>query len=67
MLRYLWLVSRGYRLRPWRNPYLLWRIETYWGLHADRITPAEFGRFVWSHRREFWRFLRWAERMAAPA
>ena len=64
MLRFIWRSSRGYRLRPWRNPYLLWRIETYWGLHADRITPGEFWRFVWVHRRELRRFLHWAERMA---
>lgn len=65
MLRFLWRSSRGYRLRPWRSPYLLWRIETYWGLHAERITPGEFWRFSWAHRRELWRFLHWAERMAA--
>ena len=65
MLRYLWSCSRGYWLRPWRNPYLLWRIETYWGLHADKITPGQFWRFMWVHRREFRRFLSWAERMAA--
>ena len=63
MLRFLWRASRGYRLRPWRSPYLLWRIETYWGLHADRISPAEFWRFVWTRRRDLIRFLRWAERM----
>ena len=63
MFRFLWRASRGYRLRPWRSPYLLWRIETYWGLHADRITPAEFWRFAWSRRRDLLRFLRWAERM----
>jgi hypothetical protein len=64
MWRYVWRSSRGYRLRPWRSPYLLWRIETYWGLHAERITPGEFWRFMWLHRKEFWRFLQWAERMA---
>ena len=63
MFRFLWRASRGYRLRPWRSPYLLWRIETYWGLHADRITPDQFWRFVWSRRRDLLRFLRWAERM----
>jgi len=64
MLRFLWRASRGYRLRPWRSPYLLWRIETYWGLHADRIKPGQFWRFLWVHRADLTRFLRWADRMA---
>ena len=66
----LWLLSRGYRLRPWRSPYLRWRIETYGGLHAERITFSQFWRFAWSERREMWRYLGWAARMdrgAAPA
>lgn len=64
MIRFLWTASQGYRLCPWRSPYLLWRIETYWGLHAERITPKEFWTFVWGHRGEMIRFLRWADRMA---
>lgn len=64
MLLFLWRATRGNRFTPWRSPYLKWRIETYWGLKADEITPAMFWRFVWSHRRELFRFLRWADRMA---
>ena len=64
MIRFLWRASRGDRLRPWCNPYILWLIETYWGLHAERITAGQFWRFLWAHRREFQRFLSWAERMA---
>jgi hypothetical protein len=60
MLAFLWRATRGYRLRPWRSPYLLWRIETYWGTPADQITPADFLRFTWRHRAELARFLRWA-------
>jgi len=63
MIGLLWRLSRGYRLRPWRSPYLRWRIETYWGIHAEAITFADFCRFAWRHRRELWRYLRWAERM----
>ena len=63
MLGYLWHASRGYRLRPWRSPYLLWRIETYWGIPANRIGFREFWGFTWSRRRDLTRFLRWAERM----
>jgi hypothetical protein len=65
MLRFLWRATRGYRLTPWRSPYLLWRIETYWGLHAGRIAPGDFFRFSWTHRRELIRFLDWAGRMDA--
>jgi hypothetical protein len=63
MLRILWRLTRGYRLRPWASPYLRWRIETYWGLHAERITPREFRAFCWRQRKELWRYLRWAARM----
>ncbi len=67
MLKFLWTSSRGYRLRPWDSPYLRWRIETYWGLHADEITPPVFRAFVWEHRGELRRFLRWAARMESAA
>jgi hypothetical protein len=58
-----WRSTKGHRLRPWRSPYLRWRIETYWGLHADRISPAEFRAFLWMHRGELLRFARWAAKM----
>jgi len=63
MIGFLLRSAKGNRLRPWRSPYLRWRIETYWGLHADRITPAEFRAFLWNHRGELLRYLRWAARM----
>lgn len=52
-------LSRGYLLTPWRNPYLLWRIETYSGIEASSITPRVFWRFVWDNRRSLLRYLRW--------
>ena len=64
MLRFLWLATRGYRLRPWASPYLRWRIETFQGLHADRIDARAFRRFVHGNWRELARFLRWAGRMS---
>ena len=64
MIRTAWRLAKGYRLRPWRSPYLLWRIETYSGQHAEQITPRDFWRFVWTHRRELSRFLRWAGGMS---
>ena len=63
MFGLLWRMTRGYRLRPWRSPYLRWRIETYSGAKADEIGGAAFWRFVWSSRRDLLRYLRWAERM----
>jgi len=63
VIGFLWRSAKGNRLRPWRSPYLRWRIETYWGLHAERITPAEFRSFLWNHRRELLRFLHWAAKM----
>ena len=65
MFRVLWRLARGYRLRPWRSPYLRWRMETYWGLHAGEITFAQFWSFMWRQRREMVRYLRWAGRMDA--
>jgi hypothetical protein len=63
MIGLLWELGRGYRLRPWKSPYLRWRIETYWGLHADAIGFAEFWRFVWRERGNLARYLHWAGRM----
>jgi hypothetical protein len=60
MLRFLLRATRGYRLQPWKSPYLRWRIETYWGLHAGEIGFGDFWRFVWTQRRDLWRFLKWA-------
>ncbi|HLH17521.1 MAG TPA: hypothetical protein VKX45_09890 [Bryobacteraceae bacterium] len=59
MVRLLWRLTRGYRLRPWRSPYLRWRIETYQGLHAEAITFRQFWSFVWRERRNLLRYLRW--------
>jgi hypothetical protein len=63
MTAFLWRASKGYRFRPWRSPYLRWRVETYWGWHAEKITARDFWRFVWSQRRDLLRFARWADRM----
>jgi hypothetical protein len=65
MLSVLWSLTRGYRLRPWASPYLRWRIETYWGMHADQITFGEFWRFAWAQRRDLLRYLRWAGKMSS--
>jgi len=63
MLAVMWRLTRGYRLRPWKSPYLRWRMETYWGMHAEQITFGEFWRFIWTQRRDLLRYLRWADKM----
>ena len=62
-LRFVWNATRGYRLRPWRSPYLRWRIETYSGLHAETMTGRDVVRFTWRERRQLLRFLRWTAEM----
>lgn len=63
MLALLWRMTSGYRLCPWMSPYLRWRMETYWGLHAEDITFRQFWSFVWRRRGELLRYIRWADRM----
>lgn len=62
-LRFLWTATAGYRLRPWRSPYLRWRIETYSGMRAEEIGFRQFWRFVWRERGRLWRFLTWVAEM----
>ena len=59
MVLFFWRATRGYRFTPWRSPYLRWRIETYWGLHADRIGFKDFWRFLWTRRKDLKRFANW--------
>ena len=63
----LWEMSRGYRLRPWRSPYIRWRVETYSGMHAERVTFAGLCRFAWRRRKDLRRYLGWAARMKKGA
>ncbi len=58
-LLFFWNATRGYRLTPWRSPYLRWRLETYSGIHAEDITAAVMLRFLWTEKQQFLRFLRW--------
>ena len=67
MLSFLWTSTRGYRFRPWSSPYLKWRIETYWGTHAEELSSGDVLRFIWTHRSELIRFLRWASTMQSHA
>jgi hypothetical protein len=58
-LRYYWVIAKGYRLRPWRSPYIRWRLETFFGDEADDLTPGEFFSLLWRERARLERFLNW--------
>lgn len=62
-IHFLWTATRGHRLRPWRSPYLRWRLETYSGLHAEQVGPHDFARFLLSERAQLLRFARWLTEM----
>ncbi len=62
-LRFYWRAARGHRLRPWRSPYLRWRVETYCGLEAERVRLRQFIAFCWRERHGLARFLRWTTEM----
>lgn len=64
-LRFLWRSTRGYRLRPWRSPFIRWRIETFSGIAADKLTRNSVLRFVWREKRQLVRFLRWTREIKA--
>lgn len=64
MIQFLWLATKGHRLRPWRSPYLRWRIETYWGIHAETIDRILFLGFMRKRAVDLRRFLGWAQRMS---
>lgn len=64
MFRFLWVATRGYRLTPWRSPYLRWRMETYSGIPADSFTAASFFKLLMQERRSMWRYLLWVRRHA---
>jgi len=60
-LRYYWTASKGYRLRPWRSPYIRWRMETFFGPEAAPPGPGRFFHLLWRERHRLAEFLRWAE------
>ena len=66
-LQFLWAATRGHRFRPWRSPYLCWRLETFTGKHADHIRLRDYVQFLWAERRQIFRYLRWLGEMRAYA
>jgi hypothetical protein len=67
VLRFGWNATRGYRLTPWRSPYLRWRLETYSGKKAETITAGDFLHLIIQEKRQFLRFLRWTGEMRSYA
>jgi hypothetical protein len=59
-LRYYWITARGYRLCPWKSPYLRWRFETFLGSDAADMGAAKFFRLAWQYRAQMGRFVDWA-------
>ncbi len=62
-LRFVWSATRGHRLRPWRSPYLRWRVETYSGKRAETLRIRDFWELMWSEKKQFLRFLGWVGEM----
>src|SRR5258708_22874967 len=61
MLRYYWIVARGYRLNPWNSPYLRWRFETFLGSQAAGLDAGKIFHLMWKYRNQMERFMDWAE------
>ncbi len=66
-VRFIWNATRGYRLTPWRSPYLRWRVETYSGQKAETLTLRSVLGFMWATRWELLSFLRWTGKMEHDA
>jgi hypothetical protein len=58
-LRYYWITARGYRLRPWKSPYIQWRLETFFGQDASDLNARKLFRLMWCDRIRMERFLKW--------
>ena len=57
---YYWNAARGYRLRPWKSPYLRWRFETFLGAEAAHLTATKFFQLAWKYRDRMEIFVNWA-------
>lgn len=63
VLCFLWNATRGHRLMPWRSEFLKWRIETFSGVSAEKLTTSEIISFLWTTRWEILSYLAWADTM----
>src|SRR5256886_4743593 len=59
-LTYYWTAARGYRLKPWKSPYMRWRFETFLGKEATDMTAGKFFQLAWKYREHMERFVDWA-------
>jgi hypothetical protein len=66
-IQFLWKATHGYRLRPWRSPYLRWRLETYSGKKADSLKAKDFWELMWGERGQVLRFSQWLGEMRGYA
>lgn len=56
----VWRLAWPYILTPWQSPLLRWRMETYSGVDAHRVTAGQFFGFLARYRTATARFLYWA-------
>lgn len=66
-IRFLWNATRGHRLAPWRSEYLRWRVETYSGQWAEKLTAEGIMNFIWNSRWELLSFLAWTGQIEREA
>ena len=59
-LSYYWTAARGYRLKPWKSPYMRWRFETFLGREAADMTASKFFHLAWKYREHMKGFVDWA-------
>jgi hypothetical protein len=57
--RFWWKATAGYRLCPWRSPYLRWRVETYTGKPAGTLRLKDFLSLAFAERRQLKHFFAW--------
>jgi hypothetical protein len=60
IFQFYWLSSRGYRLRPWKSPYIQWRFETFLGKDAANLDAKKFFQLCWKYRHNLKSFADWA-------
>jgi hypothetical protein len=60
-LRYYWIISKGYRLRPWKSPYICWRLETFFGKEAANLDARRMFQLLWRERARLRAFLHWVD------
>ena len=65
-LRYYWIISKGYHLRPWASPYIQWRLETFFSKDAANLDAGKFFALMWGERARMERFLEWVSRQREP-